>query len=149
MEKALRSGGRKAEALKVDRAMVVIKTTRYQDEMMLLAGKDSWQEVLQDTMMISRLDTLLAKEGFDVEALKKGKAESDRSPPAYSESVGLWRSGRGRSALLRRNSVSNSLKRSASSTNSACPASRNTATRVPGRLLRRCVACPENCGVTT
>ena len=71
MEKALRSGGRKAEALKVDRAMVVIKTTRYQDEMMLLAGKDSWQEVLQDTMMISRLDTLLAKEGFDVEALKK------------------------------------------------------------------------------
>ena len=38
---------------------------------MLLAGKDTWQEVLQDTMMIRRIDTLLAKEGFDVEALKK------------------------------------------------------------------------------
>jgi hypothetical protein len=71
LEKALRSGGRKAEALTINRAMVVIKTTRYQDEVMLLAGKDTWQEVLQDTMMIRRIDTLLAKEGFDVEALKK------------------------------------------------------------------------------
>ena len=45
LEKALLTGGRKAEALEVKHALVVTKTTRYQDEAMRISGKSSWQEV--------------------------------------------------------------------------------------------------------
>ena len=38
---------------------------------MRISGKESWQDVLLDTVTMTRLDSLLAVEGFDVDALKK------------------------------------------------------------------------------
>jgi len=45
LEKALITGGRKAEKLEINTALIVTKTTRYQDEGMRISGKGTWQEV--------------------------------------------------------------------------------------------------------
>ena len=79
LEKALVTGGRKAEPLPVKRVLAVTKTTRFQDEATRISGKPSWQDVLADPGALSRLETLLASEGFDVQALKKSHAAQEAS----------------------------------------------------------------------
>ena len=136
LEKALLTGGRKAEALQVKHALVVAKTTRYyiyvythiccyvhvctyihiythththhtthtnkytyvfvcihiyrfiylssyQDEAIRISGKGSWEEVQQeiqhDSIAMGRLDSLMAAEGFDIEALKKSHEAQEAS----------------------------------------------------------------------
>ena len=48
-----------------------------------MSGKGSWEEVLQemqhDSMAMARLDSLMASEGFDIEALKKSHEAQEMS----------------------------------------------------------------------
>ncbi len=55
----------------------------YQDEAIRISGKGSWEEVQQEiqhgAIAMGRLDSLMAAEGFDMEALKKSHVAQEAS----------------------------------------------------------------------
>jgi len=60
-----------------------IYLSSYQDEAIRISGKGSWEEVQQeiqhDSIAMGRLDSLMAAEGFDIEALKKSHEAQEAS----------------------------------------------------------------------